>query len=128
MDILLDTHTFLWLRTAPEKVSPKVLNAYFDVNNTVFLSIASIWEMQIKFQLGKLELDLPLQTLIDEQCDNNGLQLLPIETAHIFALADLSFHHKDPFDRIILVQAQMEKLKLASVDTVFQHYGVDLFW
>ena len=128
MDILLDTHTFLWLRTAPEKVSSKVLNAYFDVNNTVFLSIASVWEMQIKFQLGKLELDLPLQTLIDEQCDNNGLQLLSIEPAHIFALADLSFHHKDPFDRIILVQAQMEKLKLASVDTVFQQYGIDLFW
>jgi len=90
MDILLDTHTFLWLRTAPEKVSLNVLNAYFDVNNTVFLSIASVWEMQIKFQLGKLELDLPLQTLIEEQCDNNGLQLLQIETAHIFCISEFA--------------------------------------
>jgi PIN domain nuclease of toxin-antitoxin system len=73
MNILLDTHTFLWLRTAPEKIPEQVLSVYYDVNNDVFLSIASVWEMQIKHQLGKLELGLPLNTLIDEQCVNNGL-------------------------------------------------------
>jgi len=88
MNILLDTHTFLWLRNAPEKIPEQVLAAYYDTDNDVFLSMASIWEMQIKHQLGKLELGLPLYTLIDEQCINNGLQILAIETYHIFALAD----------------------------------------
>jgi PIN domain nuclease of toxin-antitoxin system len=128
MKILLDTHTFLWLRNAPEKIPEQVLTAYYDINNDVFLSIASIWEMQIKHQLGKLELELPLNALIDEQCDNNGLQILPIETYHIFALADLPSHHKDPFDRLILIQSKLEDLKLASADAVFGHYGINLFW
>ena len=128
MNILLDTHTFLWLRNAPEKIPEKVLAAYYDVNNDVFLSIASVLEMQIKHQLGKLDLDLPLNTLIDEQCANNGLQILPIETYHIFALADLPFHHKDPFDRLILIQSKLENLKLASADAVFERYDVNLFW
>jgi PIN domain nuclease of toxin-antitoxin system len=128
MNLLLDTHTFLWLRNDHEKVSKKVLEAYLDINNNVFLSMASVWEMQIKHQLGKLELDLPLKTMIQEQCKNNGLQILPIETSHIFALADLPFHHKDPFDRVILIQSKLEDLKLASVDTVFHHYDVELFW
>lgn len=128
MNILLDTHTFLWLRNAPEKIPEKVLAAYYDINNDVFLSIASVWEMQIKHQLGKLDLELSLNTLIDEQCINNGLQILPIETQHIFALADLPFHHKDPFDRLILIQSKLENLKLASADTVFEHYDVNLFW
>jgi len=75
MNILLDTHTFLWLRNAPEKIPEQVLAAYYDTDNDVFLSMASIWEMQIKHQLGKLELGLPLYTLIDEQCINNGLQI-----------------------------------------------------
>jgi len=128
MNILLDTHTFLWLKNTPEKVSEKVLNAYYDMNNNVFLSMASIWEMQIKYQLGKLELDLPLSTLIEEQCIYNDLQILPIETDHIFALADLPFHHKDPFDRLLLVQSRLENLALASADTVFLNYKVNLFW
>ncbi|MGZ8190870.1 MAG: type II toxin-antitoxin system VapC family toxin [Methylococcaceae bacterium] len=128
MNILLDTHTFLWLRNAPEKIPEKVLAAYFDINNDVFLSIARVWEMQIKHQLGKLDLDLPLSTLIEEQCINNGLQILPIETHHIFALADLPFHHKDPFDRLILIQSKLENLTLASADSVFGYYDIDLFW
>ena len=91
MNILLDTHVFLWLRSSPEKIPEKVLSAYYDLNNEIFLSVASIWEIQIKHQLGRLVLELPLDRLIDEQCVNNGLQLVPIETYHIFALAELSF-------------------------------------
>ncbi len=128
MNILLDTHTFLWLRNAPEKIPEQLLMAYYDTNNDVFLSMASVWEMQIKHQLGKLELGLPLNTLIDEQRINNGLQILPIETYHIFALADLPFHHKDQFDRLILIQSKLDNLKLASADAVFAHYDVNLFW
>ena len=128
MRILLDTHVFLWLRNDQKQISDRVLTAYYNVNNDIFLSMASIWEMQIKHQLGKLELKLPLSELIEEQVLNNGLQILSIETDHIFALADLPFHHKDPFDRIILIQSQLENLKLASADTVFSNYEVNLFW
>ena len=128
MNIMLDTHVFLWLRSSPEKIPEKILSAYYDLNNEIFLSVASIWEIQIKHQLGKLVLELPLDRLIDEQCVNNGLQLVPIETYHIFALGELPFHHKDPFDRLILVQAQLEKFKLASADTIFGDYDVNLFW
>ena len=128
MNILLDTHAFLWLRNAPNKIPDKVLNAYYNIDNNVFLSMASIWEMQIKQQLGKLELKLPLNKLIDEQVVNNGLQILPIETYHIFALSELPLHHKDPFDRIILVQSQIENLSLSSADTIFSNYEINLFW
>jgi PIN domain nuclease of toxin-antitoxin system len=128
MNILLDTHAFLWLRNAPEKIPEKVLAAYYDINNDIFLSVVSIWEMQIKHQLGKLDLALPLRTLIEEQRINNGLQILAIETHHISALADLPPHHKDPFDRLLLIQSKLENLHLASADTVFCHYDINLFW
>jgi len=128
MNILLDTHVFLWLRTEPEKVTEKVLAAYYDMDNDVFLSMASIWEIQIKQQLSRLELEIPLNRLIDEQCVRNGLQILPIETQHIFALADLPFHHKDPFDRLILSQSKFENLILSSADNVFCEYDIKLFW
>ena len=106
----------------------KYLKKYCNINNDIFLSMASVWEMQIKLQLGKLEFPLPLNQLIEEQSLNNGLQILAIETHHIYALNELPFHHKDPFDRLIVAQAKLEKLYLASVDTVFSHYDVDLFW
>lgn len=111
---------FYGLETRPKKS----LNKYYDI----FLSVVSIWEMQIKHQLGKLDLALPLSTLIEEQRINNGLQILAIETHHIFALADLPSHHKDPFDRLLLIQSKLENLHLASADTVFCHYDINLFW
>jgi PIN domain nuclease of toxin-antitoxin system len=104
---------------APEKIPEQVLAAYYDTDNDVFLSMASI-QTSVRKACAS--------TLIDEQCVNNGLQILAIETYHIFALADLPFHHKDPFDRLILIQSQLEHLKLASADTVFTHYDVNLFW
>jgi len=128
MNILLDTHVFLWLRSSPEKIPEKLLSAYHDLNNDFFISLASIWEIQIKQQLGKLEIDLPLRDLIEQQRMNNGLQILSIEAEHIFALKDLPFYHKDPFDRMILVQSKLENLKLASSDNVFVDYGMELFW
>jgi PIN domain nuclease of toxin-antitoxin system len=128
MKLLLDTHAFLWLRSEPEKIPQSVLDAYYNINNDVFLSMASIWEIQIKHQLGKLELNIPLQQLIDTQTQQNGLKILPITPTHIYALNTIPFHHKDPFDRLLIVQARLEHLQLASVDRVFGQYQVDLFW
>ena len=90
--------------------------------------LASLWEIQIKNQLGKLELDLPLNELIEQQCLNNGLQILAIEPAHIYQLQALPFHHNDPFDRLILAQAQVENLQLVSADSAFAQYGIDVLW
>jgi PIN domain nuclease of toxin-antitoxin system len=128
MNVLLDTHVFIWLDSAPERLSDKALVVLQDQNNVLYLSMASVWEMQIKQQLGKLNLKLPLRHLIEEQRANNGLQILPIETDHIYALNELPLHHNDPFDRLILAQSKLEKLHLASADTVFSRYGVDLIW
>jgi len=126
--LLLDTHVFLWLRNEPEKIPLHIMNLYEDMRSDAFLSMASIWEMQIKNQLGKLALDIPLNELIDQQCLKNGLQILPIETTHIYALKNLPAHHNDPFDRLILTQAQTENLTLISADSVFKHYDVDCIW
>ena len=128
MKLLLDTHVFLWLRNEPEKIPLHIMNLYEDMRSDAFLSMASIWEMQIKNQLGKLALDIPLNELIDQQCLKNGLQILPIETTHIYALKNLPAHHNDPFDRLILTQAQTENLTLISADSVFKHYDVDCIW
>ena len=104
------------------------MNLYEDMRSDAFLSMASIWEMQIKNQLGKLALDIPLNELIDQQCLKNGLQILAIETTHIYALKNLPAHHNDPFDRLILTQAQTENLTLISADSVFKHYDVECIW
>lgn len=128
MKLLLDTHVFLWLRNEPEKIPLHIMNLYEDMRSDAFLSMASIWEMQIKNQLGKLALDIPLNELIDQQCLKNGLQILAIETTHIYALKNLPAHHNDPFDRLILTQAQTENLTLISADSVFKHYDVDCIW
>ena len=84
--------------------------------------------MQIKNQLGKLALDLPFNELIEQQCMENGLHILAIEAAHIYALKNLPPHHNDPFDRLIRIQAQSENLNLVSADSVFKHYDIDCVW
>ncbi len=128
MKLLLDTHVFLWLRSEPEKVSSKALNLYQERNNSVYLSIVSVWEMQIKRQIGKLDLNMPLQEIIEEQCETNNLQILPLRLKHIFGLQDLPLHHKDPFDRLLLVQSQIENLYLISSDSTLKLYQVNLCW
>jgi len=135
MTLLLDTHIFLWLRHESEKLSKLALEACKDKNNHLYLSIASVWEMQIKHQLGKLELNIPLEDMIEEQCQTNDLQILPITTKHILALYNFpfllkepSFYHKDPFDRILIAQAVVENAHLVSADSVFKNYQVKLLW
>ena len=126
--LLLDTHTFLWWDSAPERLSTTVLTLCRDPSVTLFLSLVSLWEIQIKCSLGKLPLSLPLTGIIREQQTQYGLQLLPILPAHIFALGTLPYHHKDPFDRLLIAQALSETLPLASVDAAFASYPVSVIW
>ncbi len=110
MDLLFDMHSFIWWADEPDKLSQTALEALEDENNRLFLSDVSIWEMQIKIQIGKMKLKLPLRDLVDSQQQNNEIEILPIATAHILALDNLPFHHKDPFDRLLIAQSIIEDL------------------
>jgi PIN domain nuclease of toxin-antitoxin system len=94
----------------------------------LILSVASLWEMQIKRQLGKLTLRLPLTEIVAHQRGTNGLQILSVERQHVISLDDLPPVHRDPFDRILAAQSRSEGLGFVSSDPVFQQYPVNLIW
>lgn len=128
MKLLLDTHAFIWWASEPEKLSPKVPALCEDGGNSLLLSVVSVREMQIKLQSGKLKLNLPLRELIESQQQTNGLHILSINLEHVLALDALPAHHKDPFDRLLIAQANAEDASLVSMDHVFSDYPVKLLW
>ena len=128
MKLLLDTHTFIWWDSDPAKLPTQVLALCRDRANMVLLSVASAWEMQIKLQLGKLRLNLPLAEVIESQQQSNDIELLPITLTHVLALQDLPAHHRDPFDRLLVAQANAEDAVLVSGDPIFAKYPVKLLW
>jgi PIN domain nuclease of toxin-antitoxin system len=126
MKLLLDTHIFIWWADHPEKLSHAALSALEDEANELLLSVASVWEMQIKIQLGRLKLSLPLKELIQNQQETNDLTVSPVALTHVLALDALPFHHKDPFDRLLIAQSIEENLTLVSADSQFPAYAVKL--
>ena len=126
MKLLLDTHIFIWWADDPEKLSHTALSALEDEANELILSVASVWEMQIKIQLGKLKLSLPLKELIKNQQETNDLTVSPVILTHVLALDTLPFHHKDPFDRLLIAQSLEEDLTLVTADSKFSAYSVKL--
>jgi PIN domain nuclease of toxin-antitoxin system len=128
MKLLLDTHTFIWWSSEPDRLSLRVRTLCEDVENSLILSVASVWEMQIKLQLGKLRLHIPLQELIGSQQQSNNMQILSIGLEHVLELHSLPAHHSDPFDRLLIVQANVENAHLVSKDEIFARYHVKLLW
>ena len=126
MRILVDTHIFVWWNDEPERLSANAFALCQNPFNTLVLSVASIWELQIKFQLGKLALSAPIAQIIAGQQRTNGLEVLPITQAHVLELDNLPFRHKDPFDRLLIAQSRAENIGLLSVDAVFGQYAVNL--
>ena len=126
MKLLLDTHIFIWWADQPEKLSPAALSALEDETNELLLSVASVWEMQIKIQLGKLKLSLPLKELVKNQQETNDLTVSPVALTHVLALDALPFHHKDPFDRLLIAQGILEGLTVVTADSQFSAYSVKL--
>jgi PIN domain nuclease of toxin-antitoxin system len=126
--LLLDSHVLIWWASSSEKLSERVYSLINDTNNTLVFSIASVWEIQIKLQLGKLNLNSSLPVLIENQQRVNNLQLLPIELTHIYALTNLPNHHRDPFDRLLIAQANVEQVPIVSVDSVFDNYPIQRLW
>jgi len=126
MKLLLDTHIFIWWADQPEKLSPVSLSALQDEANDLLLSVASVWEMQIKMQLGKLKVSLPLKELLKNQQEANDLTVLPIALTHVLTLDGLPFHHKDPFDRLLIAQSISEGFTVVTADSQFSAYAVKL--
>jgi len=128
MQLLLDTHSFIWWSINSEKLSLTRQDLLFDRNNRLFLSVASVWEMQIKLQLGKLQLNPSLQELIKNQITINNLEILSIDLAHIWTLPTLIHYHKDPFDRLLISQSITEIMPILSIDEIFDRYPVQRIW
>lgn len=128
MRYLLDTHTFIWMDSDPSRLSARVFNICQDSSNALVLSVASVWEMMIKTQAGKLTLPASPAYLIKSQRRTNGIRVLPIKLSHVLGLSDLPHHHKDPFDRLLVAQAMAENLVVLSHDPQIARYPVPVVW
>ena len=128
MTALVDTHAFLWFAADDRRLPEHVAQIIEGANNRCYLSIASIWELAIKISLGKLQLTLPLQEFLEDQVPRSGIEILDLRVAHAVKVADLPFHHRDPFDRLLIAQALVEGVPLISVDPVLDAYGVCRIW
>lgn len=127
MNLLLDTHTFIWFLNGDNQLSKNLKDLITDVTNKCFISIASLWEIAIKTSLNKLELLGGFDRIADF-LNENDIELLPINFEHIQTLSQLSFHHRDPFDRIIIAQALRENFAIATKDNAFSKYQVIIIW
>lgn len=128
MKYLFDTHSFIWWDSEPTSLSRTALSICQDPTNTLIFSVVSAWEMQIKSQLGKLALSIPLEEMIAGQNTTNQVQVLSCNLDHVLALDNLPFHHKDPFDRLLIAQAKVENAVLLSKDQIFSSYQVNVIW
>jgi PIN domain nuclease of toxin-antitoxin system len=126
--MLLDTHSFLWFIMGNERLPAKVREAIANTDNENYLSMASVWEMAIKTSLGKLILEKPFESLIPEQIRASNIRLLDIKLDHAARVAALPFHHRDPFDRLIVAQALSENIPLASGDDILDKYDIQRYW
>ena len=128
MDILLDTHTFLWYGLASPKLSTTAFGLIQDSANRKHLSIASPWEISIKISVGKFQLAEPIDTFFSEQMRLDNVQFLPITLRHLVRVSTLPFHHRDPFDRLLIAQSLTEGIPLVSADAQLDAYGVTRLW
>ncbi|HEY4984484.1 MAG TPA: type II toxin-antitoxin system VapC family toxin [Verrucomicrobiae bacterium] len=128
MNLLLDTHVFIWLDDNRDKLSPLVIDLCTDRTNTLWLSVVVVWEIQTKLQIGKLKLRGSLAEIIRDQKQVNGIQILALNLPHVMELQNLPAHHKDPFDRMLIAQAKSEDWKIVSKDPEFKTYPVTVVW
>ncbi len=128
MKLLLDTHTLLWFIAGSPNLSATARSLIEDTANEKYVSIASLWEIAIKISIGKMSLTPLFDVLFPHQLQVNGFELLPIKVNHTSAIVTLPFHHRDPFDRIMIAQAIEEKMNLVSIDAVFDDYSITRLW
>lgn len=122
MRYLLDTHSFLWFINGDNQLSGKAKKAILDADKVKYISIASLWEIAIKVNIGKLKIDMPFEDLMQKHIVANSFEILPITFEHTHELSKLDLHHRDPFDRIIIAQAISEMFTVITIDSIFQNY------
>ena len=128
MKVLLDTHTFLWWITADNRLSSSAREFITNGDNELFLSAATGWEIAIKAQLGRIKLPKGPHSFIAEQLRLNSIQSLPIHMSHALHIYSLPNHHRDPFDRMIIAQAQLEDLPILTMDSQIARYEIKVIW
>jgi len=128
MKVLLDTRAFLWWITDDPRLSPRAREIIADGANVLFLSAPSGWEIAIKAKLGRLRLPDEPERFILKQLESNAIEVLPVQMSnalHVYALPD---HHRDPFDRLLIAQAQLEKLPILTADPQISRYEIETVW
>ena len=130
MKLLLDTHAFLWLIDGNERLGEFAAAAIADSRNTLFLSVASIWELAIKTSgpIPRLRLVDPLEVFVESWANTYQISILPIEPTHALRVRLLPDHHRDPFDRLLVAQAQVESMYLLTADSVMSKYPISVIW
>ncbi len=126
MNVLVDTHVWIWSLASPDRLSPESRSLLSSSRNVVYLSAASAWELAIKAALGKIELPEPVETYVPTRMARQGLTALPITHAHALRVSTLPPHHRDPFDRLLIAQALVERLPILTADAVFDRYDVEI--
>jgi PIN domain nuclease of toxin-antitoxin system len=125
--LLVDTHAFLWFLAGDRRLSAAARRAIEEADGEWWLSAASVWEMSIKSSLGRLTLPAPADEYIADKV-RQGLQVLSVDWPHAAAVERLPFHHRDPFDRLIVAQALADRLAIVTKDAIFGEYGVHVVW
>jgi len=125
---IIDTHTLLWIIDDNSQLSCNAKELYLDENNEILLSIASLWELAIKVSLKKLIIPGCLADFVKEHITGNNIQILNISLSHIYRLESLQYHHRDPFDRLIISQSIEENIPIISSDNEFDHYEIKRIW
>jgi PIN domain nuclease of toxin-antitoxin system len=128
MKVLLDTHSMLWWLGNDRRLSSMAREIITDGQNRLIWSMASSWEIAVKVGIGKLTLGRPLRQLYSDIVTDQGVELLPITHEHCTRLGTLPLNHRDPFDRMLIVQAQAEKIPILSADPKLSQYDVEVLW
>jgi PIN domain nuclease of toxin-antitoxin system len=124
--VLLDTHVWLWMLTTPDRLATAARELVEDVSTTLLLSAASTWEIAIKYSLGRLPIPQPPEHYVPERMRTSGVDGLPIEHSHTLRVSALEPHHRDPFDRLLVAQSQLERVPLLTADPIFARYDVEV--
>jgi len=128
MTLLLDTHALIWYLEGSERLSRAGRAAIEDSRNERFVSHATAWELAVKLSLGKLQLQIPFSELFPKVIAANGFHVLPPEFLHYQELLNMPLHHRDPFDRLLIAQARVERLTVVTSDAHFAMYGIPVLW
>ena len=129
MSFLLDTSTFLWFVTDDKMLSTVARRVLEESSDDIYLSLASIWELAIKANLGRgLKLPRPFADFIDIELEAEHIRVLDISVDHVKHVADMPLHHRDPFDRLLIAQSQVEGIPVMSNDAAFDHYAIQRLW